>query len=131
MRKKMRIKILGDDNEKPIKIGLLAGFIASLCCIGPLVLVVLGVGGASTALAIGKQSPYFLTLGVLILVAGLGLHYFRKNKKCNECDAERLSWKKMIVIIILACTAFIAVYYILLYVLVPWLAPIVYQNFYN
>ena len=123
--------MLNKDDKKPIKIGLWAGFIASLCCIGPLILIVLGIGGASTALAIGKQSPYFLALGILILVAGLGLYYFRKNKKCNECDTERLSWKKIVTIIILACVSFLVVYYVLLYVLVPWLAPIVYQNFYN
>lgn len=124
--------MLNKDDKKPIKIGLLAGFIASLCCIGPLILIVLGIGGASTALAIGKQSPYFLALGILILAIGLGFYYFRKSKKvCDECKIEQFSWKKAVSIIILACVAFLIVYYILLYVLVPWLAPIVYQNFYN
>ena len=115
----------------PIKIGFWAGLIASLCCIGPLILIVLGIGGASTSLAIGKQSPYFLALGVLIIVAGLGLYYFRKNKQCNECETERMGVQKIITIIILSCAAFLVVYYLLLYVLVPWLAPLVYQNFYN
>jgi mercuric ion transport protein len=124
--------MLNKDDKKPIKIGLLAGFVASLCCIGPLILIILGIGGASTALAIGKQSPYFLALGVLILAAGLGFYYFRKSKKvCDECDVERFSWKKAVSIIVLACAAFLVVYYVLLYILVPWLAPIIYQNFYN
>ncbi len=123
--------MLNEDDKKPITIGILSGFVASLCCIGPLVFIMLGIGGASTALAIGKQSPYFFTAGVLILSAGLGFYYFRKNKKeCNGCTA-RFSWKKAAGVIILACTAFLVVYYILLYVFVPWLAPIVYQNFYT
>jgi len=110
----------------------LAGFIASLCCVGPLILIALGIGGASTALAIGKQSPYFLALGILILAIGLGFYYFHKNKKvCSECDGEQVNWKKAAYIIILICAAFFIVYYILLYILVPLLAPIVYQNFYN
>lgn len=122
--------MLNKDDKKPIKIGLLAGFVASLCCIAPLILIILGIGGAGTALAIGKQSPYFLALGVLILAAGL-FYYFRKSKKgCNGCEAQ-FSWKKTAGVIILACIAFLAVYYVLLYVLMPWLAPIVYQNFYN
>jgi len=124
--------MLDKNDKKPIEIGLLAGFVASLCCIGPLILVILGIGGASTALAIGKQSPYFLALGVLLLVAGLGFYYFRKNNKvCDEHGAKKFSWKKIITIIILACSVFLIVYYILLYILVPWLAPIVYQNFYK
>lgn len=124
--------MLNKDDKKPIKIGFLAGFIASLCCIGPLILIVLGIGGASTALAIGKQSPYFLALGILILIGGLGFYYFRKNKKaCDECEVEHFSWKKAVVVIILACVAFFIIYYILLYILVPWLAPVVYQNFYK
>ena len=124
--------MLNKDDKKPIKIGLLAGFIASLCCVGPLILIVLGIGGASTALAIGKQSPYFLALGILILATGLGFYYFRRSKKvCDECEVEQFSWKKIVAIIILACVAFLIIYYVLLYVLVPWLAPVVYQNFYN
>ena len=124
--------MLNKDDKKPIKIGLLAGFVASLCCIGPLILIILGIGGASTALVIGKQSPYFLALGVLILAAGLGFYYFRRSKKvCDECDVDRFSWKKAVSIIVLACTAFLVVYYVLLYILVPWLTPIIYQNFYN
>jgi mercuric ion transport protein len=124
--------MLNNNDKKPIKIGLLAGFIASLCCVGPLILIALGIGGASTALAIGKQSPYFLALGILILVVGLGFYYFHKSKKvCDDCEVEQFSWKKAVSIIILACMAFLIVYYVLLYVIVPWLAPIVYQNFYN
>ena len=124
--------MLNNNDKKPIKIGLLAGFIASLCCVGPLILIVLGIGGASTALAIGKQSPYFLALGILILVVGLGFYYFRKSKKvCDDCEEEQFSWKKAVTIIILACVAFFIVYYVFLYILVPWLAPIVYQNFYK
>lgn len=123
--------MLNKKDKKPIKIGLWAGFIASLCCVGPLILIILGIGGASTALAIGKQSPYFLALGILILISGLGLYYFRKNKKCKECGTEKLSLKKIVITIILACVSFLIIYYILLFVLVPWLAPVVYQNFYN
>ncbi len=124
--------MLDKDYRKPIKIGLWAGLVASLCCVGPLILIVLGIGGTSTALAIGKQSPYFLILGILILVIGLGFYYFRRGKKvCDGCEIIQFSWKKAVTIIVLACVVFFVVYYFLLYILAPWLAPIVYQNFYN
>ncbi|HDH03936.1 MAG TPA: LPXTG cell wall anchor domain-containing protein [Candidatus Campbellbacteria bacterium] len=124
--------ILNKEDKKPIKIGLWAGLIASLCCIGPLILIIFGVGGTGAALSIGKQSPYFLGSGILILIGGLWLYYFRRKKKlCDECGAERLGWKKAVLIVILACLSFITIYYFLLYILMPWLAPIIYKNFYR
>ncbi len=118
--------------KKPIKIGLLAGFIASLCCLGPLILIVLGIGGVSTALAIGQKSPYFLALGILILGGGLGFYYWRQHQEaCQKCEIVRFNWQKMLALIILACAIFFIVYYLLLYVVVPWLAPLVYKNFYS
>jgi mercuric ion transport protein len=124
--------MLDKDDKKPIKVGLLAGFVASLCCVGPLILIILGIGGASTALAVGKQSPYFLALGVLILAVGLGRHYFRdRQEDCGECELAPISKERRLVIIILSGLVFVAVYYVLLYVLVPYLAPVVYRNFYN
>ena len=51
---------------------MLSALIASLCCIGPLVLVLFGIGGASTALAIGYRKPYFLLFGLAMLIIGFG-----------------------------------------------------------
>lgn len=114
-----------------IGLGIFAGFIASLCCVGPLILIILGVGGASTALAIGKRSPWFLGLGIAILVGGLFYYFGRKKKVCEECNDKIFNWKKIAAIIILSCAVFVIVYYFLVHILVPWLAPIIYKNFYR
>ena len=49
--------------------GLVAGIVASLCCIGPLVLVMLGIGGAwvSKLSAFEPFRPYFLGLALIFL----------------------------------------------------------------
>lgn len=69
----IKIIMLNKNDKKFTKVELWVGFIAFLCCAGPLVLIVLGIGGVSTALAIGKQSLYFLVLGVLFLIVVLGI----------------------------------------------------------
>lgn len=54
----------------PLIGGVVAALGASLCCIGPLVLVMLGIGGAWIA-SLSKLEPYrplFLGVGILFLV---------------------------------------------------------------
>lgn len=53
----------------PLIGGVIAAIAASLCCIGPLVLVMLGVGGAWVAnLAVLEQfRPYFLGAAIIAL----------------------------------------------------------------
>jgi mercuric ion transport protein len=124
--------MLKEDDKRLIKTGLLAGFIASLCCVGPLVLIVLGIGSAGTALIVGKQSPLFFGLGLSILIGAFWFYYLRQKKKfCGRCEGGAIRPKKIIAIIILSWIAFIVVYYILIYVLVPRLAPVIYKNFYR
>ncbi len=52
---------------KPLAAGLLAGIAGSVCCVGPLVLVSIGVGGAwvSNLVAMQAWSPVFIGLAAL------------------------------------------------------------------
>lgn len=52
---------------KPIAAGVLAGIVGSVCCVGPLVLVMAGVGGAWVAnlTALQAWSPLFAGLAAL------------------------------------------------------------------
>jgi len=49
--------------------GGVAGVLASVCCVGPLVLVLLGIGGAwvSTLVAFTPYQPYFLAAAAVAL----------------------------------------------------------------
>lgn len=58
----------------PLSGGIIAGLAASVCCIGPLVLVALGVGGAAAGLLefVAPLRPIFIGLALLFL--GLAAH---------------------------------------------------------
>jgi mercuric ion transport protein len=77
---------------------------ASLCCIGPLVALALGLGGFAGAAFFAKWRPFLL--GVTLLLLGLAwyLNYRKpRNGVCSEtdaCAAEMTSrWNKSILIV--------------------------------
>lgn len=62
--------------------GVVAGFLASLCCIGPLILTILGVSGAA---ALAKLDAFRLPL--IFLVLGIfGYAGYILYKKRNVCE---------------------------------------------
>lgn len=71
--------------------GLLAGasvlgaVIASSCCIVPLALVMLGVGGAwmSNLTALEPYKPYFIAVTAVLLGLGYWHVYFKPKKACE------------------------------------------------
>ncbi len=71
--------------------GLLAAFLASLCCVGPLVLTALGIGVGATGFLAGTAGalkallpyrPVFIGLTGLLLGAGLYLTYRSPKVEC-------------------------------------------------
>ena len=67
--------------------GVLAALGASACCAGPLILLLLGVGGgwASRLIAIEPYSPYFTVLTMLFLGAAFYNLYLRR-RVCAPAD---------------------------------------------
>jgi mercuric ion transport protein len=57
---------------------VVAAFAASLCCIGPLLFVVLGLGTFGAATAFESARPYLLGAAVLLLAFGFYRAYFRR-----------------------------------------------------
>jgi mercuric ion transport protein len=73
---------------------VLSAFLASLCCIGPLVFAMLGIGGAGLLVKFEAYRPYFTGLTAALLAAGFYLTY-RKPKAAvvsavegPACDCE-------------------------------------------
>ena len=61
---------------------LLSAFLASLCCVGPLMLGVIGVGAGAIASAVKALVPYrpvFIALTLLLLAGGFFSAYRRKE----------------------------------------------------
>lgn len=54
---------------------VLAAFLASACCVGPLVFALLGLGGAGALVALEPYRPLFLAVTALLLGAGFWVTY--------------------------------------------------------
>ena len=66
---------------------VVAALAASACCIGPLVLAVLGLGGAASALALAPYRPWLLGVSFLLLGAAFYLTYRRPAGACAPGEA--------------------------------------------
>ncbi len=66
--------------------GVLGAILASTCCIGPLILVSLGVSGAwiGSLTALEPLKPYFIAATLVLLGLGFWQVYFRKKPACEE-----------------------------------------------
>ncbi|MBI2602828.1 MAG: mercury transporter [Deltaproteobacteria bacterium] len=62
--------------------GVLAGFLTSLCCVGPLILTLLGVSGAAV-LAKFHVLHLPLTVAVVGIFSVSGYNLYRKRKSCE------------------------------------------------
>ena len=90
---------------------VVAAFASAACCLGPLVLTILGIGGAASALALAPYRPYLLGLTALILGFGFYLAYRRPATDCGPgqaCEMPRANragrialWIATIVILII------------------------------
>ncbi len=95
-----------------------AGILASLCCIGPLLFVVFGVGAFGAAAAFDSARPFLLTASVLLLGISFYWTYFRRDEACaseeacatkSTTSAGRLSlWIASVGVLIFAMTPYFA-----------------------
>lgn len=121
-----------NDDKTFLKIGIIGAFLASLCCLGPLILIALGVGTAGSVLLIGYNEPYFLAGALLFFI--IAAWFYFKNKQKAVCDCEdglgKFDNKKIVTQVVIALCAMIVLYLLLTFVLVPILAPLVYKYLY-
>ena len=100
--------------------GVLAAIGASVCCVGPLVLLMLGIGGAWVAnlTALEPLRPWFIAATLLFL----GLAFRRLYLQPQVCEpgsvcAEPIVLKRQRAIFWVVALALLAL------LSVPWLAP--------
>ncbi len=107
-------------SKESLKTGIGAGFLSSLCCTGPLLFLLIGLGSVGIGSQLPRYKPFFITLGAVFLVIGI---YRKVKKKHGVCSGTTLK-KEMKMILISILTA-IVVWALLLYVIVPILMPLV------
>lgn len=78
---------------KPKTLGIFSAVTASVCCIGPLALILLGLGGLGLGAVIGKYHWYFI-VGAAVLLS-LGWRSYLKEKRSCETKQCEMEGKKM------------------------------------
>jgi mercuric ion transport protein len=69
---------------------LLAALAASSCCLGPLLLAALGIGGAGATVALGAYRPYLLAGAAVLLAAGFRVTYRKPRGATDDaCGCQR------------------------------------------
>lgn len=125
---KNEIESTGDTKTKWILgAGILTAIGATLCCIAPLILLMLGISGAwiGNLTAMEPYRPYFLTVAIAAIVYGFWKVY--RKPKAEDCKpgtfcampaSDRIN-KIML---------WIAVIVIVLVLIYPYIAPAILEN---
>jgi len=99
-------------------VGGVAGLIAGLCCLGPIVLVMFGLSGVSFALSIGKYTWFFFSLATIFLVIALVIYYKKKN--CCNIKGLKKNWKQIVMVFAIMVLILIIIKYWLATYLAQW-----------
>ncbi len=67
---------------------VVSAVLASVCCIGPLVLAGLGLGSLGAAAGLARYRPLFLVLTAIILAIGFYMAYRKRSVACADGTCE-------------------------------------------
>ncbi|MDO8489511.1 MAG: mercuric transporter MerT family protein [Candidatus Omnitrophota bacterium] len=94
--------------RKVSKLGILSVAIASICCVGPLLLILLGLGSLGIGAAIGKYHWYFIVAAFLLLT--FAWRSYLKEKKACGLKACKMENKKVTRLILIIPTFIVAIF---------------------
>ncbi|MFQ5759209.1 MAG: mercuric transporter MerT family protein [Candidatus Bathyarchaeia archaeon] len=105
-----------------IGIGVASGIVASLCCLGPAFIVLLGLSSLSAALTLTQFQPYFLALSIISMAGAVWVYLRKKNQ--GHCDLHVVRRNKsFITVVVIVMVLF---YVTALYVVMPVVTPYIY-----
>ena len=67
-------------------VSIATAFLASACCVGPLLLALVGIGGGVALTALDAYRPYLIAATVLVLSTGFYFAYRRPRATADACD---------------------------------------------
>lgn len=108
-----------------LKISSVPVLIASLCCLSPVILVLLGLGTVSFASSLadtlyGDYKWYFRAAGLIALAAALFFYFYRTKGVCTIDEAKRRR-NEIINMVALTVIAGVIGYVFFLYVVVHYI----------
>ena len=104
----------GREVTKGIKFGLLSGLAGIMCCVSPVVLVLLGVATAAEAVTLGDTLYYgyawfFRAFGLAVAAIAVVL-YLRRRGMCTLAGARR-SWRLLAVLVVAGIGTYIGLFW--------------------
>lgn len=93
---------------KVSKLGILSVAIASICCVGPLLLILLGLGSLGIGAAIGKYHWHFIAAALLLLT--FVWRSYLKEKKACDLKACKMENKKVTLFTLIISTLIVAIF---------------------
>ncbi|MBI1869935.1 MAG: heavy-metal-associated domain-containing protein [Chlamydiae bacterium] len=81
-------------------LGFLSALTASVCCLGPLVMILLGLGGLGIGSILGRYHWFFITAAAGLLALAWA-KYFKEKKSCEseQCEMGRKRMTRNILIL--------------------------------
>ena len=105
---------------------IVAAFIASACCVGPLVLALLGLGGGAMLLEFEPYRPIFMVLTVGLLGLGFWLQYGRPKPVTSgdgiscDCPTPRANKAGRVML-------WVATVVVVAFLVFPYIAPLIWD----
>lgn len=87
---------------KAKNLGIFSAIFASVCCVGPILLILLGLGTLGIGAVIGKYHWWFLGVGILLIIIAWRA-YFKEKRTC-ELRACQMENKRLTQVILILAT---------------------------
>lgn len=111
-----------NDGLPALRIGVVSGLVAILCCVGPAALALVGVISGATAYAVATELyanwAWGFRLAGMAVAVGLLWWALRRRDACNLAVLRR-SWRSFILVAVAGIVTYIA-----LYALTTWLGTL-------
>jgi mercuric ion transport protein len=119
--------VKADKQKVVIGASVLTAVVASLCCIGPLLAVLLGVSGLAAASAFAKWRPLFLLVTFAFLALAWYLAYRKPKTSCAgdaACATNAITrWNKLVLWVTTVFVAAVAAFPLYSGAVARWLQP--------
>ncbi|MBI3088156.1 MAG: hypothetical protein HYY91_04650 [Candidatus Omnitrophica bacterium] len=86
---------------KAEKLGMLSALVASLCCLGPAVLALLGLGSLGLGASLGRYHQLFVWIGVALLAAAWW-RFVRERIRCRTTGCRMTHGRRTGLVLLVA-----------------------------
>ncbi len=96
-----------------LRIGVVSGLVAILCCVGPAALALIGLISGATAYAVATELyanwAWGFRLAGIAVAAGLVWWALRRRRACSLAGLRR-SWRSLLLIAVVGSVTYVALY---------------------